>query len=220
MRFSLPFAASLARLAPRQIALLKRILFALSLLPAARLVVGAATDKLGANPVEFLTRSTGTWTLVFLCVTLAVTPVRRLTGWNWLLRYRRMFGLFAFFYAPCHFTTYIWFDQYFDIAAVIKDIVKRPFIAVGFAAFVLLIPLAATSFNRAINAIGAKRWQWLHRAVYVIAPLGVLHYWWHKAGKNDFTEPLIYGAIIVLLLAARLAWRTRSAQRVGVQRAT
>lgn len=195
-------------------------MFLASLLPAARLAWLTFTDGLGANPVEFLTRSTGTWTLVFLCIALAVTPLRRWSGWTWLARLRRMLGLFAFFYAACHFTTYLWFDQAFDVDAMLKDVVKRPFITAGFAAFVLLVPLAATSFDAAVRWIGGARWRRLHLAVYAIAPIGVLHYWWHKAGKNDLFQPRLYAAVVGVLLLARLAhaWRSRAAK--GVQRAT
>jgi sulfoxide reductase heme-binding subunit YedZ len=194
-----------ARLSQKQSTILKVVLFIFALLPFARLVIGAFTNNLGANPVELLTRSTGTWTLVFLCITLAVTPVRKLTGWNWLSLYRRMFGLFAFFYVCLHFTTYIWFDQYFDVQSIIKDVIKRPFITVGFAAFVLLIPLAITSNNWLVRKMGAKRWQALHRLVYVICILGVVHYWWLV--KRDLTQPIIYAVIVGVLLIARLVLR-------------
>ena len=164
------------------------------------------TGGLGANPIEFITRSTGLWTLVFLCITLAVTPVRRLTGLNALLRFRRMLGLFAFFYVVLHFTTYVWFDKWFDVFAMLKDIVKRPFILVGFSAFVLLIPLAVTSPKAMVRKLG-RRWQTLHKLIYPIAVLAILHFWWMKAGKHDLFLPKIYGSIVVALLAWRiLAW--------------
>jgi sulfoxide reductase heme-binding subunit YedZ len=191
---------------PRQIALLKGALFIAALLPFARLVVFAFTDRLGANPIEFITRNTGDWTLYFLCLTLAVTPLRRIAKANWLIKFRRMLGLYAFFYATLHFTTFLWFDHFFDIDEMLKDVVKRPFITVGFAAFVLLIPLAVTSTNGMVRRLGGKRWQWLHRAIYLIAPLGILHFWWMKAGKNDFAEPGLFGIIVTLLLLARLYW--------------
>ena len=196
-----------ARLSPKQSLILKVVLFILSLGPFARLVIGAFTTNLGTNPVELLTRSTGTWTLVFLCITLAVTPVRKFTGWNWLSQYRRMFGLFAFFYVCLHFTTYIWFDQYFDVDSIIKDVIKRPFITIGFAAFVLLIPLAVTSNNYLTRKLGAKRWQMLHRLVYPICIFGVVHYWWLV--KRDLTQPIIYAVIVAVLLLARLALRNQ-----------
>lgn len=191
---------------PKQLALIKSALFVAALLPFARLVAFAFTERLGANPIEFITRNTGDWTLYFLCLTLAVTPLRRITKANWLIKLRRMLGLFAFFYATLHFTTFLWFDHFFDIDEMIKDVVKRPFITVGFTAFVLLIPLAVTSTNGMVRRLGGKRWQWLHRAVYVIAPLGILHFWWMKAGKNDFAEPTLFGTIVAILLLSRLYW--------------
>jgi sulfoxide reductase heme-binding subunit YedZ len=175
--------------------------FGVCLVPLLRLIVLGASGGLGANPIEFITRSTGTWTLVGLMVTLSVTPLRRLTGWAELLRYRRMLGLFAFFYACLHFVTYVWLDQFFDPVAIAKDIIKRPFITVGFTAFVLLIPLAVTSTHAMMRRLG-RRWQLLHRLIYPIALLGVIHYLWLV--KKDLTEPLIYGAILALLLAVRL----------------
>ncbi|WP_194724343.1 sulfite oxidase heme-binding subunit YedZ [Noviherbaspirillum malthae] len=190
----------------RQITLIKRIVFLASLLPLARLVAYGFTDRLGANPIEFITRSTGDWTLYFLCLTLAVTPLRRISNWNWLIKLRRMLGLFAFFYAVLHFTTFLWFDHFFEIDEMLKDVVKRPFILVGFIAFVLLIPLAATSTNGMIRRLGGKRWQWLHRLIYLIGPLGILHYWWMKAGKNDFEQPILFGAIMGVLLLTRVYW--------------
>jgi sulfoxide reductase heme-binding subunit YedZ len=171
--------------------------------PLARIVLFGLTGRLGANPIEFITRSTGLWTLVFLCITLAVTPLRRITGANAVLRFRRMLGLYAFFYAALHFTTYLWFDKWFDVAEILKDIGKRPFITVGFAAFLLLIPLAATSPRAAARKLG-RRWQTLHRAIYAIAVLAILHFWWMKAGKHDLILPKVYGAIVVLLLGWRL----------------
>lgn len=179
----------------------KPLLFLICLIPLARLIYLGVTDGLGANPIEFVTRSTGTWTLTGLMITLAVTPLRRLTGYNALIRYRRMLGLFTFFYASLHFTTYIWLDQFFSLPDILKDIYKRPFITVGFAAFVLLIPLAVTSTNAMMRRLG-KRWQQLHRLVYLIGGLGVLHYVWLV--KKDLTQPLIYGAVLLVLLTMRL----------------
>lgn len=190
----------------RQLNIIKAVLFLAALLPFARLVVFAFTGGLGANPIEFITRSTGDWTLYFLCFTLAITPLRRLTKRNWLVKLRRMLGLFAFFYACLHFTTFLWFDHFFDIDTMLRDVLKRPFITVGFIAFVLMIPLAVTSTNGMVRRLGGKRWQWLHRTVYPIALLGVLHFWWMKAGKNDFAEPLLFGAVVGLLLLSRLIW--------------
>jgi sulfoxide reductase heme-binding subunit YedZ len=177
--------------------------FVVCLLPLVRLIGLGFTGGLGANPIEFITRSTGTWTLVGLMLTLSVTPLRRLTGRAGLIRYRRMLGLFSFFYVCLHFVTYIWLDQFFDPAAIAKDIIKRPFITVGFTAFLLLIPLAATSTHTMIRRLG-RRWQQLHRLVYAIAFLGVVHYWWLV--KKDLTEPMIYGGVLVALLAMRLPW--------------
>lgn len=186
--------------------MIKAALFIAALLPFARVMLLAFTEQLGANPIEFITRNTGDWTLYFLCLTLCVTPLRRLTGWNWLIRLRRMVGLFAFFYATLHFIAFLWFDHFFDIGEMLKDVVKRPFIMIGFTAFVLLIPLAITSTNGMVRRLGSKRWQWLHRTIYLIAPLGVLHFWWMKAGKNDFAEPALFGIIVALLLLVRLYW--------------
>lgn len=202
--------------APRQLALIKSVVFVLALLPFARLLVGGFTDGLGANPIEFITWNTGDWTLYFLCMTLAITPLRRFSGWNWLVRLRRMIGLFAFFYAALHFTTFFWFDHFFDVAEMLQDVVKRPFILVGFTAFVLLIPLAVTSTNGMVKRLGAKRWQWLHRLVYVIALLGMLHFWWMRAGKNNFEEPIIFGTIVAVLLLLRVVW---AVQKRGKERA-
>lgn len=206
--------------APRQFALIKSVVFVLALLPFARLIVGGFTDGLGANPIEFITWNTGDWTLYFLCMTLAITPLRRFTGWNWVVRLRRMIGLFAFFYAALHFTTFFWFDHFFDISEMLQDVVKRPFILVGFTAFVLLIPLAVTSTNGMVKRLGAKRWQWLHRLVYVIALLGMLHFWWMRAGKNNFEEPIIFGAIVAVLLLLRVVWavQKRSRERAMISR--
>lgn len=190
----------------KQLALIKSLLFAAALLPFARLVLFAFTDRLGANPIEFITRNTGDWTLYFLCITLAVTPLRRISNWNWLIKLRRMFGLFAFFYATLHFAAFFWFDHFFDIDEMLKDVVKRPFITVGFAAFLLLIPLAVTSTNTMIRRLGGKRWQWLHRLIYLITPLGILHFWWMKAGKHDFAQPILFGTIVAVLLLTRLYW--------------
>lgn len=166
------------------------------------------SNRLGANPVEFVTRSTGTWTLVFLCMTLAVTPLRRLSGWNSVQRFRRMLGLYSFFYGVLHLLTYVWFDQWFDPVEIARDIVKRPFVTVGFLAFVLMLPLALTSTQAAMRRLG-RRWGQLHRLVYAVAIAAILHYWWHKGGKNDYDAPLIYGAIIAALFAVRMVywWR-------------
>lgn len=192
----------------------KPLVFVLSLLPFAWLFYAAFTDNLGANPAESLIRSTGDWTLRFLCITLAVTPLRVLANLPTLQRFRRMLGLFTFFYAVLHLLGYAVFDQGLDVAEIAKDIAKRPFILVGFSAFLLLVPLAATSFNRAVKAMGAKRWQALHKAVYVIAPLAILHFFWMRAGKNDFAEVALYAAILGVLLGWRV-WHQRRGAAPG-----
>ena len=184
--------------------------FAASLAPAAWLLWAAANGQLSANPLADLTNETGVWTLRFLCITLAVTPLRVWTGQPALARFRRMLGLFAFFYVVLHFLSYSWLDMGFELQAIVKDIPKRPFALVGFTAFMLMIPLAATSFNRAIKALGARRWQLLHRSVYAIVLFGLLHFFWMRAAKNNFAEVAIYAAVIALLLGWRLARRARS----------
>ena len=184
--------------------LAKPLVFVLCLLPLAWLVFGAINDQLGANPAEALIRSLGDWTLRFLCLTLAVTPLRVRTRTPQLARYRRMLGLFTFFYACLHLLAYGWLDMALDMADICRDILKRPFILVGFACWLLLLPLAATSFNRAVHWLGGRQWQALHRLVYVIAPLALLHFFWMRAGKNDFAEVMVYAAIIGVLLLERL----------------
>ncbi|SEA69251.1 sulfite oxidase heme-binding subunit YedZ [Acidovorax soli] len=184
----------------------KPVLFVLCLLPLSWLVYAAATDQLGANPAEALVRATGDWTLRALCLVLAVTPLRVVTASPQLARFRRMLGLFVYFYALLHLLSYSWFDMGFDLAEITRDIAKRPFILVGFLAFCLLTLLAATSFNRAIRALGGRRWQALHRAVYGVAGLAILHFFWMRAGKNDFAEVALYGTILAVLLGWRL-WR-------------
>ncbi|HUG24562.1 sulfite oxidase heme-binding subunit YedZ [Piscinibacter sp.] len=191
----------------------KPLLFVLCLLPFGWLFYGAWADTLGANPAEALIRATGDWTLRFLCLTLAVTPLRQWTGQAALARFRRMLGLFAFFYVVLHFLAYAWLDMGFDLQTIVTDIPKRPFALVGFTAFMLMIPLAATSFNRAIKALGARRWQLLHRAVYAIVLLGLLHFFWMRSAKNDFAEVAVYAAVIAVLLGWRL--RTRFARPAG-----
>ena len=184
----------------------KPLVFLVSLLPLAWLGWLAWQGELGANPVETLSHHTGDWSLRFLLLTLAVTPARRLTGWNRLQQFRRMLGLFAFFYVGLHLAVYLIFDQFFDWAAIGADVVKRPYLTVGFAAFLLLIPLAITSTHAMMKRLG-RHWQRLHRLVYLIAILGVLHYAWLV--KADLTEPLLYGGILAALLGYRLWWRFR-----------
>ena len=181
----------------------KPVLWLLCLLPFAWLVWGAANDALGANPAEYLIRATGDWTLRLLCLTLAVTPLRVMFGLPELARLRRLLGLFTYFYVVLHALCYSWLDMGFEWGEVAADIAKRPFILVGFSAFVLLTQLALTSFNRAIRWLGAKRWQWLHRLVYVVAVLAVLHFFWMRAGKSNFAEVFVYASVILALLAWR-----------------
>ncbi len=173
------------------------------MLPFVWLVWGAANDALGVNPAEYLIRATGDWTLRLLCVTLAVTPLRVLLGLPELAKLRRMFGLFTYFYVMLHLLCYSWLDMGFEWGDIADDIAKRPFILVGFSAFVLLTPLALTSFNRAIRWLGPKRWQWLHRLVYAVAMLAVLHFFWMRAGKSNFAEVFVYAAVLFVLLAWR-----------------
>ncbi len=187
--------------------LIKPALFVISLVPLAVLIQKGLNNDLGANPIETINRFTGDWVLRFLLVTLAVTPLRRLFGWNALLRYRRMLGLFAFFYACLHFLSYAWLDQYFVLADIIRDVAKRPYITVGFACLLMLIPLAATSTNAMIRRLGARRWQALHRLVYLVSVGGIVHFLWLV--KSDLREPLIYGAILAVLLGFRLWHRAR-----------
>lgn len=195
----------------------KPLVFLLCLLPFASLLYGAFTDGLGANPAETLIRATGDWTLRFICIVLAVTPLRVMSNTPALARYRRMLGLFTYFYVVVHLLSYSWFDMGFDIGEIAKDIAKRPFILVGFSAFVLLTPLAATSFNRAIKAMGVKRWQALHKLIYVIAGLGLLHFFWMRSGKNNFAEVFVYVAIIAVLLGWRV-WRYVTQKRQKARR--
>lgn len=182
----------------------KPLVFALCLLPFAQLLYGAVFDTLGANPAEALIRATGDWTLRFLCVVLAVTPARIVLGLPALARFRRMLGLFVFFYAVLHLLCYSVFDQGLDFAEIWRDIVERPFILVGMLAFALLTALAVTSPHRVLRWMGARRWQWLHRSVYAVAGLAILHFFWMRAGKNNFNEVFVYAAILALLLGWRL----------------
>jgi sulfoxide reductase heme-binding subunit YedZ len=194
--------------------LAKPLALLLGLLPLAWLFYGAATDQLGPNPAEALIRATGDWTLRFLCVTLTVTPLRQWAGLPALARFRRMLGLFAFFYGCLHFASYGWLDKELVFADIGRDILKRPFILVGSAALLLMLPLALTSFNRAIKALGARRWQGLHRAVYAVVLLGLLHFFWMRAAKNNFAEVAVYAAVIAVLLGWRVVHRL-SARRQG-----
>ena len=190
---------------PKQISLIKAAVFVAALLPFLW-GLWLVLRQVPVDPLEYITHETGDWALYLLCITLAVTPLRRLTGWNWLVKLRRMLGLFTFFYALLHFIAFLWFDHFFDVAAMLRDVAKRPFILVGFTAFVLLIPLAVTSTNGMIKRLGGKRWQWLHRLIYLVAPLAVLHFWWMKAAKNNLAQPMLFACIVALLLALRVVW--------------
>jgi sulfoxide reductase heme-binding subunit YedZ len=181
---------------------LKLAIFPACLVPLGNLTLKAATADLGANPIETITHATGDWTLIFLLVTLAITPLRKLSGLHWLIRLRRMFGLFAFFYGCLHFLTYIWLDQAFDVHSMAKDVYKRPFITMGFTAFVLLLPLAITSTRTMIQRLGGRRWQWLHRLIYVSATAAIVHFTW--AMKKDIHRPIEYGIMLGVLLSYRI----------------
>jgi sulfoxide reductase heme-binding subunit YedZ len=197
---------------PKQLKAIKALVFVLALLPFVRIAALVAM-QVPVDPVEFITHGSGDWALYLLCATLAVTPLRRFTGWNWLVRLRRMLGLYTFFYASLHFLAFLWFDHFFDLAAMWRDVLKRPFITVGFIAFVLLVPLAATSTQAMIRRLG-RNWARLHKLIYAIAPLAILHYWWMKAGKHNFEQPIVWGCVVALLLGLRVVWgwhRTRQA---------
>ena len=203
---------TVARPSGRWVRWAKPAVFLLGLSPAAWLVWRGFHDALGANPIETITHATGDWTLRFLLITLAVTPVRELLGLPALIRFRRMLGLFAFFYGCLHFTTYVWLDKFFDWHEMVKDVAKRPFITAGFTAFVLLVPLAVTSTAGWIRRLGGKRWRALHRLIYASVAVGVVHYWWLV--KSDIRKPLMYGAIAAVLLGYRAARKfTRAAAR-------
>jgi sulfoxide reductase heme-binding subunit YedZ len=181
---------------------IKPLAFVAALLPLGLLVWHGLNGELSANPISDITNETGTWTLRYVLITLSVTPLRRITGWTGLQRLRRMFGLFAFFYGSLHFMTYLSLDQFFDFNSILLDIPKRPFITVGFTAFVLMIPLAATSMDRTAKWMGGKRWRRLHRLVYATAIAGVIHYLWLV--KADTRPPLLYAAILAVLLGYRI----------------
>ncbi|MEE8388546.1 MAG: protein-methionine-sulfoxide reductase heme-binding subunit MsrQ [Acidiferrobacterales bacterium] len=192
----------------KHLSAMKASVFLAALIPLSLLIMDALNENLGANPVEAITHRTGDWVLNFLLITLAVTPLRKITGWHWLLRIRRMLGLYAFFYVLLHFTTYIWLDRFFVFDEIGKDIAKRPYITVGFTCFLLLIPLAVTSTNAMVRRLGAKRWQRLHKMIYGIAIGGVLHYLWLV--KSDIVVPLAYGLVLFLLLVLRAPFVTKS----------
>jgi len=194
----------------KQFKIIKAGLFLLACVPFLRLIIFAYLDQLGANPLEAITRNTGDWTLYMLCITLSITPLRRLSGWNWLLAMRRMLGLFTFFYASLHFLAFYWFDHFFDVQAMLIDVLKRPFIAMGFATFLLLLPLAVTSTNSMMRKLG-KRWKTLHQLIYLIILTGLVHFWWMRAGKQNFAQPLLITVIAVVLLGSRVVtwWQNK-----------
>ena len=180
----------------------KNLVFLAALIPLAKLAWLGLHNGLGANPIEKITRTTGYWTLTFLMITLAATPLRSVSGWSWPIRLRRMLGLFAFFYASLHFLTYLVVDQFFDWTAIVKDIAKRPYITVGFPAFLMLIPLAVTSTNKMVQRLGGRRWKNLHKLIYVIGIAGVVHFWWLV--KKDITEPVQFAVVLAVLLGFRV----------------
>ena len=212
-----PFAIVPAALPPRAFAAVRTTLFVLALLPFAELLRLGFSGGLGANPVEFVLRWLGTWTLVALMTTLAITPLRWVTGWAWLVRLRRMLGLYAFFYGTLHVTSYVWIDHFFNWPEILTDIAKRPYLTFGFLAYVLMIPLALTSTNAMVRRLGGRNWQRLHRLVYAVGVLGVMHFWYHKLAKNDLAEPTIYALVLGALLGARLL-RWADGRRVPLAR--
>lgn len=198
-------AMTIKHLDNKTLARIKTVVFLLALIPLTRLGFGAYLDTLGANPIEKITLTTGYWTLTFLLISLTLTPLRRMLGWLWLIRLRRLLSLFAFFYACLHFLTYLVLDQFFDWDSIVKDIIKRPYITVGFPAFLLMIPLAVTSTDAMIRRLGGKRWRLLHRLVFICAAGGVVHYWWLV--KKDLTNPVTFAVWLGVLLGIRwLYW--------------
>ncbi len=196
-----------------RLSILKGLAFLAALIPLEKLIWLGVHDGLGANPIEKISRITGYWTLTFLLITLTATPLRQLSGWNWPLRWRRMLGLFAFFYACLHFLNYLVLDQFFDWPSIVKDIAKRPYITVGFPAFLLVIPLAVTSTNKMVQRLGARRWKQLHRLIYIIAPAGVVHFWWLV--KKDITQPAEFAAVLTVLLGFRVV---KALQKIRAER--
>jgi sulfoxide reductase heme-binding subunit YedZ len=202
-------------LTPPVLTAVRVFVFILAAVPLAALIWRGAIGALGANPVEEILRSLGTWTLVLLLATLAITPLRWLSGWAWIVRLRRMLGLFAFFYACLHVVAFVWLDHWFDWAEIVADVLKRPYLNFGLAAFMLMLPLAVTSTDAMVRRLGGRNWQRLHRAVYLVAALGVLHFWYHKLAKNDLAQPMFYAVVLGILLGSRVlravASRTRPA---------
>ena len=202
-----------------KISLLKPVAFLACLIPFGQLAYNAFASNLGANPIEAITRFTGSWALIFLLVTLSVTPLRKLTGWHDLIKFRRMLGLFAFFYALLHFSTFLVLDHFFDLQRIAKDVIKRPYVTAGFTGFILMIPLAVTSTAGMIRRLG-KRWQQLHRLVYIVAIAGVIHFYWLV--KSDIRRPVQYGTVLALLLGYRLGakWTPLIAERFSSKPST
>lgn len=200
------------------IAKLKLLVFPACLLPLGLLVNKALHNGLGANPVSVITLSTGFWTLTFLMITLGITPLRRISGWNWVIRFRRMLGLFAFFYGFLHLMTFVWLDQYFDVRSMIHEVYKRPYVTAGFTAFVLMAPLALTSTKGWIRRLGGRRWNLLHRLIYVSGTAGVIHFWWLV--KKDLTQPEIFAGILLTLFAARVIFWAAKRRRAIAPRLT
>ncbi len=197
----------------RGIVIVKVFVWAGCLAPLLGLLYKGLTGSLGANPIEFITLSTGTWTLILLLASLAITPLRRMTHRSWLIHLRRLIGLFAFLYGSLHLVTYVWLDKFFDISEIVSDVLRRPFITAGFTAYLLLVPLAATSTAGAIRTMGGRRWQLLHRLVYVSAIAGVVHFWWKV--KADIREPALYASVLAVLLGYRLVacvWKPLAAR--------
>ena len=207
----------LKRLSEPAMTRLKGLIFLLALWPLAKLIVLGYQDDLGANPIEKILRNTGFWTLTFLTMTMAVTPLRQLTQRVWLGRFRRMLGLFAFFYGALHFSTYLVLDQFFDWANILKDISKRPYITVGFSALVLMTPLAVTSTDAMLKRLGGKRWRRLHRLVYLITAAGVAHFWWLV--KKDISQPVIFAVLLTISLAVRAFFARQSGENQRVTKA-
>lgn len=207
-------AMTIKNLDNKTLARTKVVVFLLALIPLSRLAFGAYFETLGANPIEKITRITGFWALTFLLISLTITPLRRVLGWLWLIRLRRMLSLFAFFYACLHFLTYLVLDQFFDWGSIVEDIIKRPYITVGFPAFLLMIPMAVTSTNKMIKRLGGKRWRLLHRLVFLCAVGGVVHYLWLV--KKDLTNPVTFSVWLGLLLGFRLLYWLRNLRKQGL----
>lgn len=207
------YVSTFEMLSNTQLNSIRLSVFVLALLPFLRLLYAGYANLLGANPLEFLTRNTGDWALYFLVLTLCITPLRQLTKLTWLIRLRRMLGLYSFFYASLHLACFIWFDHFFEVQEIIADILKRPFVLMGALTWFSILPLALTSHNKIIRVLGGKRWQLLHRLVYFSAIAAVLHYFWMKAGKHDFSQPALFGTLVAGLLLYRVVKRWHESRR-------